>query len=49
MKYDVEMASDGKIFIPSFVTIGSGIQVTLRLLPKQFESCNVDITDGRHL
>jgi hypothetical protein len=37
MKYTIEMTSDGMIYIPSFVTIGSGIQVILRLLPEQFE------------
>jgi hypothetical protein len=30
----VEMASDGMIYIPSFLKIGSGIQV---ILPLQFE------------
>jgi hypothetical protein len=35
MKYIVEMASDGMIYIPSFMKIGSGIQVILRLLPQQ--------------
>jgi hypothetical protein len=33
----VETASYGMIFIPSIMTIGSGIQVVLRLLPQQFE------------
>jgi hypothetical protein len=33
MKYTVEMASDGMICVPSFMKIGSGIQVILRLLP----------------
>jgi hypothetical protein len=37
MNYAVEMASDDIIYIPSFMTIGSGIQVILRLLPKKFE------------
>jgi hypothetical protein len=36
MKYTVEMASDGMLYIPSFMKIGSGIQVILRLLFEQF-------------
>jgi hypothetical protein len=34
MKYIGEMASDGTIFIPSFMKTGSGIQVILRLLSR---------------
>jgi hypothetical protein len=49
MKYAVEMASGGMIYIPSFVTICSGIQVMLRLLPQQFKSCSVGIIDEREL
>jgi hypothetical protein len=30
MKYTVEMASDGMIYIPSFIKVGSGIQKLLR-------------------
>jgi hypothetical protein len=37
MKYTVDTASDGIIYIPSFMTIGSRIQVILRSLPQQFE------------
>jgi hypothetical protein len=37
MKYTVEMASGGMIYIPGFMTIGSGIQVILRVGPDQFE------------
>jgi hypothetical protein len=37
MKYNVQMDSGGMIYIPSFLTIGSGIQVILRLLPQRFE------------
>jgi hypothetical protein len=38
MKYVVEMApDDGIIYIPSLMKIGSGIQVILRLLPRQSE------------
>jgi hypothetical protein len=35
MIFAIEMASD--VMIPSFMTIGTGIQVILRLLPQQFE------------
>jgi hypothetical protein len=38
MRYTVKMASDGMIYIPSFMKIVSLIQVILRLLPRQFES-----------
>jgi hypothetical protein len=31
----VEMTSDAMIYIPSFMKIGSNIQVILRLLPRQ--------------
>jgi hypothetical protein len=36
MKYAIEMTSGGMIHIPGYVTIGSRIQVVLRLLT-QFE------------
>jgi hypothetical protein len=38
MKYAVEMASGGMIqaYLPSFMKIGSGIQLMLRFLPQQF-------------
>jgi hypothetical protein len=32
----VEMASGGTIYVPSFMTTGSGIQVILRVLAQQF-------------
>jgi hypothetical protein len=37
MKYTVEMASNGTIYIPSFIKSGSGVRVRLRLLPRQSE------------
>jgi hypothetical protein len=37
MKYTTEMASDGMTFVPSFIMTGSGIQVILRLLPRESE------------
>jgi hypothetical protein len=36
-KYTVDTASDGVIYIQSFIMIGSGIQVILRLILQQFE------------
>jgi hypothetical protein len=37
MKYTVEMTSDGMIYIPCFMKIGSGIQVILSLLSRKSE------------
>jgi uncharacterized RmlC-like cupin family protein len=37
MKYTVEMAPGGMIYIPSFMKICSSIQVILRLSPRQSE------------
>jgi hypothetical protein len=37
MKYTAEKASEGMMYIPSLMMVGSGIQVTLRLLPRQSE------------
>jgi hypothetical protein len=38
MKCAVEMASGVMLYVPSLMETGTGIQVTLRLLPQQFES-----------
>jgi hypothetical protein len=37
MMYTIETASDGMIYIQIFSKTGLGIQVILRLLPRQFE------------
>jgi hypothetical protein len=37
VKYTIEMASDGVTDIPNFMKIFLGIQVILRLLPRQSE------------
>jgi hypothetical protein len=37
MKYTVEMASGGMMYIPSLMMNDSGIGVILRALPQQFE------------
>jgi hypothetical protein len=49
VKYAAEMASGGMIYIPSFMTIGLGIKVTLRLLLQQLESFSAAITDWKDL
>jgi hypothetical protein len=38
IKYTIEMASGGMLYIPSLMTIVSGIPVILRVLRQQFES-----------
>jgi hypothetical protein len=43
------MASGGMIDIPSFMTIGLGMQVTSRFFFDNLRGCSVDITDGRDL
>jgi hypothetical protein len=44
------MSSGGMIYTPSLTIIGPGIQVILRILPKQREiGCSVGITDERVL
>jgi hypothetical protein len=49
MKYTVQMASGGMIYILSFMKIGSGIQVILRLLPPQSGGFSVGITNMKDL
>jgi hypothetical protein len=49
MKYAVEMALRGMIYVPSFMKIGTGVQAILRLCLKNLRCCNVDITGGRDL
>jgi hypothetical protein len=45
----LEMASSGMMYIPSFKTIGSDIQVLLRFCLNCVRGCNVGITDGKDL
>jgi hypothetical protein len=40
------MASDGMIYVPSFMKIGSSIQVIFNLLPHNFRGCSVRNADG---
>jgi hypothetical protein len=49
MKYATEVASAGMIYIPNFITIGSGIQVILWSLLQQFEKVQCWYTNGRDL
>jgi hypothetical protein len=37
MRYTIEMASDGMIYVLSFMKICSGIQIIIRLLPRHSE------------
>jgi hypothetical protein len=46
IKYSVEMASCGVIYIPSFLKTGSGILVILRVHLSNLRGCNIGITDG---
>jgi hypothetical protein len=49
MKYAVEMASCGVIYVASFMKIGTGVQAILRFCLRYFRGCNVGITDGDFL
>jgi hypothetical protein len=49
MKYTTEMASDGMIYIPSFMKIGTGVEAILRFCLTSLNGCNVGITYGRDL
>jgi hypothetical protein len=44
-KYTVEMASDGIMYIPSFMTFGFGIRLILRASVNNLRGCNVGFTD----
>jgi hypothetical protein len=46
MRYAAESASCSIVFIPSFMTISSGIQVISKLLLNNFRGCSVGIPDG---
>jgi hypothetical protein len=47
MMYAVESASDAMTCMPGFITIGSGIQETLRYYFNKLRGCNVGIAGGR--
>jgi hypothetical protein len=47
MKHAVEMTSRCMIYVPSFMTICSGIGITLGLLPSYLRGCSIGSFDGR--
>jgi hypothetical protein len=49
MRYTVEMALDGMIYMPSLMMIVSDNRLILRVLPKKSRCCSVGITDERYL
>jgi hypothetical protein len=49
MKYAVEKASCGMIYLPSFMKIGTGVQVILKFCLRILRGCDVGISDGRDL
>jgi hypothetical protein len=49
MKYAVDLASCGVIYVPNFMTIGAGVQTILWFCLGNFRGSNVGITDGRNL
>jgi hypothetical protein len=46
MKSAVEVDSGVTIYVPSFMTVGSGIQVMLSLLSEEFQRLHFGIADG---
>jgi hypothetical protein len=49
MTSTIEVDSDDMIYIPSFMTIGSDIQVLLWFCLSNLGGCNVGNSDGRDL
>jgi hypothetical protein len=49
VKYAVEMASGVTIYLPSFMAIGSGIQVILKLYLSNLRGCDINTINGREL
>jgi hypothetical protein len=45
MKYTVEMAPDGMIYLPRFMKFCTGVQAILRFHLSNLNGCNVGITD----
>jgi hypothetical protein len=48
MKHVVEVSLGSMMYLPNFMTMGSDIQITLRLLPQKFErlQCWYYLVDG---
>jgi hypothetical protein len=49
MEHSVDMASGGRIHMPSFMTIGSGAQTILRFGLNNLRGCSVGIIAERDL
>jgi hypothetical protein len=49
VRYTAEMASDGMIYLPSFMKSGAGVQAILRFCLSNLNVCNVCISDGKEL
>jgi hypothetical protein len=49
MMYAFKMPSCDMIFLPSFMTIGTGVQAMLRFFLSNLNGCIVGITDGMEL
>jgi hypothetical protein len=49
MKCTIEMASEGMIYVPHFMKIGTCVQAIWRFCFRNLRSCNVDISGGRDL
>jgi hypothetical protein len=47
--YPGKMGSGGKIYIPNFVKIGTGIQAILRFYLRNMKYCKVSVTDRKDL
>jgi hypothetical protein len=49
MKYAVEIASCGMIYLMIFIKIGTGIEKIIRFFFRNLRGCNIGITDGKDL
>jgi hypothetical protein len=47
--YVVELATYGKIYLPSFMKVSRGVQAILRFRFSNFKDFNIGITDERDL
>jgi hypothetical protein len=49
MKYALEMASGGIIYMPSFMKICTSVQAILMFCLRNMSGCNAGINDGKNL
>jgi hypothetical protein len=49
MKYTVEMASEGTIYVSSSMKTDTDVKGILRVCFRNLRSCNVDISEGSDL